>query len=499
MRRQPFSVILLDEFEKAHFNAWDLFLQVFDDGRLTDATGRVADFRHCIICLTSNLGSNAHQSSGLGFAPKPDHFSPDQILASVSKTFRPEFINRLDKVIVFRPLTRDLMRDILKKELNRVLERRGLKNREWAVEWEVSAQEFLLDKGFSREMGARPVRRAIDQYLLAPLAATMVEHRFPEGDQFLFVRSDGNAIQVEFVDPNAESTPSQAPARPPDRTTGITLATMVLQPAGAIAERDALDAAIASIEQQLESKAWEDLHDRLGREMSASGFWQRRDRKGILARFALMDRVRQAARTIGSLRDRLGKSSGKLGQYSRELVSRLALQVHLVQHGINDVMEDAPVEVALTVVPVLEGAQDASAARRWCAQLSKMYQAWAVKRRMQSSELSDSPADGSPILVFSGFGAHRVLAAETGLHVLESGERRAVARVRVTKTPLDDLPRTEAFRMLWGKLSEEPPSGTVVRRYRGEPSPLVRDAIRGWRTGRMDEVLKGDFDLIGAE
>ena len=117
VRKQPFSVVLLDEFEKAHADIWDLFLQVFDDGRLTDAIGHVADFRHCMIILTTNLGATSHRTSGLGFAPTADAFSNDQIMRAIGQTFRPEFQNRLDKVIVFRPLTRDLMREILKKEL----------------------------------------------------------------------------------------------------------------------------------------------------------------------------------------------------------------------------------------------------------------------------------------------------------------------------------------------------------------------------------------------
>ena len=157
VRKQPFSVVLLDEFEKAHANVWDLFLQVFDDGRLTDQLGQVGDFRHCIIILTTNLGATSHRSGGIGFSPATDSFSGEQISRAVAQTFRPEFQNRLDKVIVFRPLTRELMRSILKKELSRVLERRGLKDREWAVEWEASALEFLLEKGFTPEMGARPL------------------------------------------------------------------------------------------------------------------------------------------------------------------------------------------------------------------------------------------------------------------------------------------------------------------------------------------------------
>ena len=92
-----------------------------------------------------------------------------------------------------------------------MLERRGLKNRAWAVEWEASALEFLLEKGFSPEMGARPLKRAIEQYVIAPLAATIVERRFPEGDQFVFVRSDGRAIQAEFVDPDGDTPAASAP------------------------------------------------------------------------------------------------------------------------------------------------------------------------------------------------------------------------------------------------------------------------------------------------
>ena len=114
-----------------------------------------------------------------------------------------EFINRIDRVVAFRPLGRSIMREILYKELDLVLHRRGLRNRSWAVEWEDSAIEFLLSRGFDRNLGARPLKRAIERYLLSPLALTIVNHQFPDGDQFLFVRSDGRSIVVEFIDPDA--------------------------------------------------------------------------------------------------------------------------------------------------------------------------------------------------------------------------------------------------------------------------------------------------------
>ena len=337
VRKQPFAVVLLDEFEKAHPNIWDLFLQVFDDGRLTDALGQTADFRHTLLILTSNLGATTHQSSGVGFTPRADAFSQAQVLKAVAQSFRPEFVNRLDKVIVFRPLTRERMRGILQKELKRVLERRGLRNREWAVEWESSALEFLLDKGFSAAMGARPLKRAIDQHLLAPLAATMVEHRFPRGDQFLFVRSDAHAIQVEFVDPDAPEKGAAPAVTAEVPGQGADLASAILQADGSPTEHDMLVRCAAAVRTTLDGVEWEQLRTVLGSRMSASDFWDDPKRHHVLARFALLDRVKAAAETASSLLERYQRGvRGRAAQYSRDLAGRLALQLHLVELGIRD-------------------------------------------------------------------------------------------------------------------------------------------------------------------
>lgn len=503
VRKQPFSVILLDEFEKAHASIWDLFLQVFDEGRLTDSMGHVADFRHCMIILTTNLGATSHRTSGLGFAPGADTFSEDQIMRAIGQTFRPEFQNRLDKVIVFNPLTRSLMRDILKKELSRVLERRGLKDREWAVEWEASAEEFLLEKGFSPEMGARPLKRAIDQYVIAPLAATIVERRFPEGDQFVFVRSDGRAIQAEFVDPDSDAaaTTPAGDGDTPERL--LALPAMILAPTGAPAELKTLHAEYAALAQILGSVEWEELKARCADNMAAADFWSRAGRHETLARYALMDRVQAAMSTAEGLRARLTKGAERTGKSSRELVARLALQLHLIKEGTRDVFESAPIEVALSIEPVFEKLSDNQATRQWCQQLLGMYRAWANNRHMQ---LSESPRDASsnlPWLLVSGFGAHRLLAQEVGLHVLEfaeteKGPSRATARVRVAVMPLGDLSRAKLRDALTKAFEQGPSAGTVVRRYRREPSPLVRNMSGSWRTGKVDAVLAGDFDLIAA-
>jgi ATP-dependent Clp protease ATP-binding subunit ClpC len=153
----------------------------------------------------------------LGFAEGSEAASaPPPVERSVSRTFAPELRNRLDRVVVFRPFTRDVMRRILQKEIADASARRGLRRREWAVEIEEGALDFLLDRGFTTDLGARPLKRSLERHLLAPLARTIVERRVPEGDQFLFVRTDGDSLAVEFVDPDAPRA-WRAPWPPPPR------------------------------------------------------------------------------------------------------------------------------------------------------------------------------------------------------------------------------------------------------------------------------------------
>jgi ATP-dependent Clp protease ATP-binding subunit ClpC len=501
VRKQPFSVVLLDEFEKAHANAWDLFLQVFDDGRLTDAKGHTVDFRHCIIILTSNLGSTIRQDTGSGFvAHVAAALSPQIVTKAIHQSFRPEFVNRIDRIIVFRPLSREHMRSIVAKELSHVLQRRGLRHREWAVEWEASALEFLLDKGFSPAMGARPLKRAIDQHLLAPLAATLVEHRFPEGDQFLFVRSDGRSLQVEFVDPDA---PAQIPQRLDEPVVGgsdVTLARMMLQPTGTPAERSALVAELQRLEDRLTDQAWVAVESELAASMQRPDFWSQANRVAILSRFEVMDRVKAAAGTARGLTTRLERSSTTSGRYSRDLIVRLASQLFLVNHGIEDAMTDAPVEVALAVQPVLDQARNADVSTRWCERLLEMYRKWAARRGMQVSEIG-VPESRLNVFVISGFGAARLLSPEAGLHVLDYEDSddsgRTVARVLVKPTPLQ-LPESaaEQWALLSALLGKGPAPAAIVRRYRVDSSPVIRDLKHGWRTGRTELVFEGHFDLI---
>ena len=180
IRKQPFSVVLLDEFEKADPGVFDLFLQVFDDGRLSDPRGEAADFRHAVIIMTSNLGATIPTGAGIGFSPAAGGFVARSVEQAVTKTFRREFVNRIDRTVVFRPLSRPVMREILSAELESVLARRGLRSRQWAVEFDDSALEFLLNAGFTPDLGARPLKRAVERHFLTPLALAIAGHDVPE-------------------------------------------------------------------------------------------------------------------------------------------------------------------------------------------------------------------------------------------------------------------------------------------------------------------------------
>ena len=175
VRRQPFSVILLDEIEKAHGNMFDLLLQVFDDGRLTDASGEVTNFNQTIIVMTSNLGAQISDGQGFGFGPDATPTMDETIQAAIGEAFRPELLNRIDRIVPFQPLSRLAMRMIASRELGRVLLRSGITRRRLRVDVDRGVIDLLAKKGYQPAFGARPMKRAVEQLALLPLARKLAE------------------------------------------------------------------------------------------------------------------------------------------------------------------------------------------------------------------------------------------------------------------------------------------------------------------------------------
>jgi len=505
IRRQPFSVVLLDEFEKAHPRVWNLFLQVFDDGRLTDAAGETADFRNSIIILTSNLGATLATGERLGFAEGGDGFSAAAVERSVSRAFAPELRNRLDRVVVFRPFTRDVMRRILLKEIADASARRGLRRREWAVEIEEGALDFLLDRGFTTDLGARPLKRSLERYLLAPLARTIVERRVPEGDQFLFVRTDGNALAVEFVDPDA---PTSSPVTLPAATRTTDLRVIAWDPHGSASEMIELRGSLERFAARIEAAPWVEAKARWLAMPSSEGFWQRSDRFEVLGRAEYMDRIEAGFRSSRSLLARLDGDGTKREIWPRNMVARLAQQLLLLEAAADEAMSTGPRD-AFVYVQAGPDSPDRTSELEFARRVAAMYESWARQRGMRIAVLKPTSrhAGDTVWLAVSGFSSFVSLAPEDGLHVLEwgtpadGGVKRASVRVRVLPQP--PVPAREGEAALTHQAADvlgsaPSPPPTIVRRYRGTPSPLVRDSVRGWRTGRLERVFAGDFDLVPA-
>jgi ATP-dependent Clp protease ATP-binding subunit ClpC len=192
VRRNPYSVVLFDEIEKAHPDVWNLLLQILEDGKLTDNTGHVVNFRNTIILMTSNVGSDTiKKQSTLGFSPISDESSyermRERILDEAKRTFRPEFLNRLDDVIVFRSFTKPDLIQILTLEADKVVER--LRHKNIKLELDDKAKDFLVEKGYDPQYGARPMRRAVERFLEDPLAEEILKGSLQPGEPIL-VTSD---------------------------------------------------------------------------------------------------------------------------------------------------------------------------------------------------------------------------------------------------------------------------------------------------------------------
>ncbi len=183
VRRRPYQVILFDEIEKAHPDVFNVLLQVLDDGRLTDGQGRTVDFRNTLIVMTSNLGAEFLVSQKEG---EDSEAVRDQVMAVVRANFRPEFLNRVDEILLFHRLRREDMGRIVDIQMQRLL--KLLDERKITIKLEPAAREWLADKGYDPAYGARPLKRAIQKQLQDPLAELILSGKIKDGDNVEGVR-----------------------------------------------------------------------------------------------------------------------------------------------------------------------------------------------------------------------------------------------------------------------------------------------------------------------
>jgi len=545
-------VLLFDEIEKAHPNIYNLCLQIFDAGRLTDAQGRTVDFRRTIIILTSNVGSAGQTGPALGLAREaPPMPTREMILRDLNRWFRPEFLNRLDRIVTFRPLATETAERIAQREIARVLERAGITRRHLAVDVDPGVLPLLLREGYSQAFGARPLKRTVERLVLLPMARAIAEGSVPADSLVrLVAKQDRVDIDVEPPEPPSDAPPPAARA-------------------GHVEERAAhlLQQAIELVGQATPIAAHK---SELLAQSAVGGFWddQANSRR-------VMDEVYRLDGILTALDDLEKKLRGEVERIGRHRHSERDLariDGHLDAHEgqlqhLGFLIQFRDSQALGDAIASLRLATKQGGGLDGVALLAKMYQNLAHRRGLEVTVLDDrlggDPPEDTITLLIYGPGAFALLANEAGVHQFSKGassrERkrpeskqleRDVVRVEVFPAPttepnfapgeLDIVVRplagargrllshlnhevrlfhtksmisvrgwcegtkAEALGRMKTVLSarlaaqtrpavERPP---VVRRYRLGPSTLVRDQRTGRSTGRLDQVLEGHLDMF---
>jgi ATP-dependent Clp protease ATP-binding subunit ClpC len=221
VRRKPYSVLLLDEIEKAHPDVFNILLQILEDGRLTDSQGRTVDFRNAIVIMTSNIGAaEISKNTSIGFTVSDDETGmsyddmKNRIMGDLKKVFRPEFLNRIDEVIVFHKLAKDEVKEIIDLMINRV--RVQVAEHELQLDMTEEVKDYLVDKGWDPSMGARPLRRAIQRYIEDPLADEVLRAGpMTPGSTVMFTRDasgdeEDKPLRLEIIPPSSKSPLDEA-------------------------------------------------------------------------------------------------------------------------------------------------------------------------------------------------------------------------------------------------------------------------------------------------
>jgi ATP-dependent Clp protease ATP-binding subunit ClpA len=199
VRRRPYAVLLLDEIEKAHPDVFNILLQIFEDGRLTDSKGRMVSFKNTIIIMTSNLGSDyINKMATIGFNTKEDlaqrESMREKVFDALRDGFRPEFLNRIDEVVIFNYLQKEQIKNIVDLEMSKVEKRLAAK--EIKIDISEKAKELLVKEGFDPNLGARPLKRVIQRLILDPLSIKIVASEVVEGSRVLIDEKDGKMVFV---------------------------------------------------------------------------------------------------------------------------------------------------------------------------------------------------------------------------------------------------------------------------------------------------------------
>ncbi len=453
VKQQPFSVILLDEIEKAHSNIFDLLLQLFDDGRLSDAQGNTTDFTQTLIVMTSNLASNlADERSGFGFSSSEPHDLEGRIRAEMEQFFRPEFINRIGRMVVFQPLKREHMRTLAQRELGQVLLRNGITRRKLRVDVDPGVIDILLQEGFSPLYGARPLKRAVERLALIPIARQIVRMGL-DGHQALLRLTPGkNRIQVKIVQ-DRRARGAEVVTQGGRMVDPASQRKVKLKPADLQQRMAKLASDVQTLEMLCEESMLRDRKTWLMQQTNRVDFWDAPDRaRHVLGEIYRSERLLEAASKVFDRTRRLQEQVARTN-LTAEQVNALAHQVHelqqhaeLLRYSVECRGELEQCDAFLHLSAVDEHLED-----DFIGRLADMYMHWASQKgfsvTLLHEELLSPKITRGATLLIEGVSVYGILQSEEGIHEFIQGRTSKsprisqYAKVRVLPLVDDDLLR----------------------------------------------------------
>lgn len=555
VRAHPFQVVLFDELEKAHPNVWDLLLPLLDEGRLTAPGGDTVDFRSTVIIATSNVGAAEAQrperSLGFGSSGAPQRSEAEgrsaRMKGALEQSFRPEFLNRFQHIILFHALSKEQMRLVARQEMARVLARDGITGRNLVVDVEDDAIDLVIDEGIDGRFGARALKREIQRRLVLPIAMTLMERDVsPDSILKVTVKEGELRVRVLETEKSLSHRKELEPIRTPEGKT-LTRPDIAEQIRLAAERTEAVALGVG------EAKLIEE-RERLSDVRNRPSFWKNIEEA---------DRVQSDLDRVSATLDRLSRLRGQIGELQGALARALSRgKLEEVAHGVR-ALEEAASEAERELLRMgWEGSWDAlvevrpvgAAGREARDMLVEVYTSWAQWKRHGVDWLREPREDDEPAMfAVKGLYAFGMLRGEAGLHRLRlpppEGAREAqgkvvVAVVRVGAwTGARGLPAIVRQRALkavgqfGGKIRSRvecelgpvlpgapsvlvlqsgrtiaesadlagevvpswamtrPAPEEVVRRYDRSP-PLVKDALAGVSSGRPDALSPRSFDAL---
>ena len=464
VRERPFSVVLLDEVEKAHRNVFDLLLPLLAEGRLVDERGEVTDFRRTIVVMTSNLGCDPREGLHLGFGSEESGAS-SKVLRAMEEAFRPEFVNRIGKVVLFQSFSMEVRRRLIRREVQRVLRRRGLVRRDDVeVECDEAIIGFFLEQGFSERLGARPLKRRVEELLLTPVARALLKLGPRSAPAVIRLEvSEGRLVSQVIVEEDdgldeeaaLEAARSSARVRDPRR--------------GRLLDLDDLEARIEELDQRL--REYEVVVDAESLKARRSELMKAFTDPKTYAQGQQVSEIQSEIYAIGESLDtheRLNHQHQRLWElYERVLAhprdQRLLQELLGRSEDMARRIEFAGYEASCTsseergdAYVVLTRVGEADAPEDPISLLTKMYQSYAQGKGFQARPVLESVTRAGWLreltLRVEGNCAYGLLRGESGLHqwvYREAGKRAkqvAFVRVRVIPPADEDLQSDEVSR-----------------------------------------------------